>query len=609
MAQENSLDMMEYPFLTMTKYPPGFILRLGGMVSSRSVKLLERTTSTEDHESRDAWWNELRMEVRSHARALACNVVLGYREHSSICEDVCVLSASGTAALISVNHNLIPQPNANKDIHQSQDSMFVSSEAGDSIPMEEKPSTKSKASTENKDDKIPQCAFCHVPYSTTNAPMPVNLLKCAVCRQGKVPDILLTTIEPPEGALITGRGCLIQAHVFRLKRDARGELNAMEISNGLPFLEYELNRSLINKLRVKGMNSIFNLKVQVSIGERLLVGIATGTAVFLTALPAPPLPRVNTHQTFNKKKDADLAEMQKKLQETSRRNREQFCVQPLPTPLHDKQSCESRSTSDSDESEEDLPELELTIGNKDVYVLEVVDAQDVNVVSLLIEPRTPDGFEVVNTEIVPGLSNLEIVCNLQMFTQVWRARMNTCQGSKSLSKHFHRLQQSLYFKLRKMVPCAVCHMEFNVELPEPDEIQITVLDESEMIFKLDDDPVPVPPCVSQPSQSNLLRGYHTSPCERYGVDITPLSYVPGARIEYYLGNLNFFFIRESTTIRECGGLSGFVHSFIAEVLAIVRAHVTALGGNAMVAYFLNECVLLSSSHKNQARSVPHQCGR
>jgi len=53
--------------------------------------------------------------------------------------------------------------------------------------------------------------------------------------------------------------------------------------------------------------------------------------------------------------------------------------------------------------------------------------------------------------------------------------------------------------------------------------------------------------------------------ERYGVDITPLSYVPGGKIEKYLGNLNFFFIRESTSIRENGGISGFVHTFITEV--------------------------------------------
>jgi len=54
----------------------------GGLVCSRSVKLLEH--NTEEPESRDLWWHELRMEVRSHARALACNVVLGYREESTI---------------------------------------------------------------------------------------------------------------------------------------------------------------------------------------------------------------------------------------------------------------------------------------------------------------------------------------------------------------------------------------------------------------------------------------------------------------------------------------------------------------------------------------------
>lgn len=53
--------------------------------------------------------------------------------------------------------------------------------------------------------------------------------------------------------------------------------------------------------------------------------------------------------------------------------------------------------------------------------------------------------------------------------------------------------------------------------------------------------------------------------KRYGVDITPLTYVPGGRVDKYLGNLNFFFIRESTSIRENGGISGFVHSFITEV--------------------------------------------
>jgi len=82
-----------------------------------------------------------------------------------------------------------------------------------------------------------------------------------ICRKGKVPDVLLTTVEPPDEAMITGKGCLLQVQVCRAKKDAKGEHNAKEISDSLPFLEYDMYSSIINKLRVKGMNAVFNLRV------------------------------------------------------------------------------------------------------------------------------------------------------------------------------------------------------------------------------------------------------------------------------------------------------------------------------------------------------------
>ena len=53
-------------------------------MSARSVKLIDRSHAPEEVETRDSWWSQLRTEIRSHARALACNVVLGYEEFTTI---------------------------------------------------------------------------------------------------------------------------------------------------------------------------------------------------------------------------------------------------------------------------------------------------------------------------------------------------------------------------------------------------------------------------------------------------------------------------------------------------------------------------------------------
>lgn len=69
-------------------------LRLGGIVSARSVKYLGKLASKlADQETRDSWWIEIREEIRSHAKSLHCTHVIGYVESCSIFNDVCVLQA------------------------------------------------------------------------------------------------------------------------------------------------------------------------------------------------------------------------------------------------------------------------------------------------------------------------------------------------------------------------------------------------------------------------------------------------------------------------------------------------------------------------------------
>lgn len=42
-------------------------------------------------------------------------------------------------------------------------------------------------------------------------------------------------------------------------------------------MEYELHKQLVNKLKMKGMNSLFGLKIQFTIGEMQIVALAVGS--------------------------------------------------------------------------------------------------------------------------------------------------------------------------------------------------------------------------------------------------------------------------------------------------------------------------------------------
>jgi hypothetical protein len=76
-------------------------VRIGGLVTARSVKYLGKLASKlSDQEARDGWWQELREEISSHAKTLGCSHVIGYSEASTIHDDVCILSLTGTAATV-----------------------------------------------------------------------------------------------------------------------------------------------------------------------------------------------------------------------------------------------------------------------------------------------------------------------------------------------------------------------------------------------------------------------------------------------------------------------------------------------------------------------------
>lgn len=94
-------DDDDVQLMTLSNFDPSVRVRIGGLVTARSVKYLGNLASKlSDQETRDSWWSELRDEIRSHARILCCSHVIGYLEASTIHEDVAILSITGTACTV-----------------------------------------------------------------------------------------------------------------------------------------------------------------------------------------------------------------------------------------------------------------------------------------------------------------------------------------------------------------------------------------------------------------------------------------------------------------------------------------------------------------------------
>ncbi|XP_051819363.1 C2 domain-containing protein 5 isoform X12 [Antechinus flavipes] len=653
----------EFPFFTLTAFPPGFLVHVGGVVSARSVKLLDRihnpafvgimgntrsyklldwnSFNSDEPETRDAWWAEIRQEIKSHAKALGCHAVVGYSESTSICEEVCILSASGTAAVLNPR--------------------FLQDGTVEGC-LEQRLSWQPGFFSIGQEENLPAgCGFCHIPYDELNMPFPAHLTYCYSCRKQKVPDVLFTTIDLPTDATVIGKGCLIQARLCRLKKKAQAEANATAISNLLPFMEYEVHTQLMNKLKLKGMNALFGLRIQITVGENMLMGLASATGVYLTALPTPGGIQIAGKTPNDGSYEQHISHMQKKINDTIAKNKELYEINPpeipeeiIGSPIPEPRQ-RSRLLRSQSESSDEVIELDLSHGKKDAFVLEIDDTDAMeDVHSLLTDVPPPSGFYSCNTEIMPGINNW--TSEIQMFTSVRVSRLSNINlTNQTLNKNFNdlceNLLKSLYFKLRSMIPCCLCHVNFTVSLPEDELIQVTVTavaitfdkhqavqttkthvekslqrastDNEELLqFPLElctdslgSHPFSPAKAVSVEKASPLTEGHfrqRSAPaCANSTVGVvkmTPLSFIPGAKITKYLGIINMFFIRETTSLREEGGVSGFLHAFIAEVFAMVRAHVAALGGNAVVSYIMKQCVFMENPNKNQAQCLINVSG-
>ncbi|XP_048007164.1 microtubule-associated protein futsch isoform X1 [Leguminivora glycinivorella] len=553
----NNLEMLEYPFLTMSEYPPGFIVHIGGTVCARSVKLMD---GGGESSSRAAWWAELRTELRAHARALRCNAVIAYTETAAICEDVCVLSASGTAAVIDL-----------------------------------------ECGWERREED--SCSLAHVPYSPGAGPYRAELSVCQGCRRARVPAVLLATCAKPASLAAYSAAVPLTAVAARARRaPPQAEPGARDISDQLPFLEYELHKLLLAKLRMQGANALFSLQTQIAVGERCVMAIASGTAVRICALPPPTPPRIKATEN-----DKEALEIQKALWDAFTANK---AANGYDAVLPEMSTNGALTEADGERGDE-APALDLC-ADKDACVLELDEAEDVETAKVLAKRRPHMQVFTNSSKALPGAPP-------HAFAQVWRARLQLSgQGGASTAgeRHVARALDGVAYKLRRLRPCALLAPRIQLELPE-DEIQLVVSGAAIRLVdpsKVDHSENGHPPHPAEDDdifaldEEQLVKEEEKTVVPANGqvpttVSLTSLCYCAGAGTVRRVCALRLLFVRETTAVRELGGLSGFLHTFTCEVLAIARAYTAALGGNALTSFYITQLMLQDNAHKNQGQCL------
>ena len=650
--QSSILEKMEYPFLTLQQYPIGFIKTICGVVCARSVKLhtsLPIVTANEI-DIRDKWWIELRNEIRLQMKSFNCHAVLGYTETKAICDDLVVLSAMGTAALVDdkyfCNQNLQLPPsqhnpnllNVNTSFNENLYNYDYVSNFNDfsnktcsichlipsmvSASLNQQANESSTNNSASQQQQQIQQTEVDEQYGGTQI---ITNSTCAQCSQAQVPNVLFLTIQPLPELLTVGKGCFIKALVSRSYKKSNGETTARIISDCLPFIEYELHRQLINKLKINGMNTLYGLKIQISIGENLIIGVAEATACFTACLPQSELVKLASSSSTSRKTNG-IDDLNLKLKNILMENIKFYEIKfdNIKLALENVEKATASANGSCDKHShlitQQMTELEQFDQATHVIKIDLDDFLDMENVDVLLNIiyKNKEGFSTCSTQYMPGLVT-NINKNLQTFIRVYRCETSLgLLNTKQFNNIIDKILLSLRYKFRYYKNCCLTNIAFDFSLYDDDHCMIIVtgsclvydlINNNMLLNKIEKKELKNGKnSASSTSSSFSSTSSSSSSSNENNCELTTLNYISNSVIDRYLGYINLFIIRESTSIKESGGLNGFVNYFINEMLSMTRAHVLSLGGNALVSFKLNECFLIDNPHKNLGQCLINIAG-
>ncbi|VDK75856.1 unnamed protein product [Dibothriocephalus latus] len=192
--------------------------------------------------------------------------------------------------------------------------------------------------------------------------------------------------------------------------------------------------------------------------------------------------------------------------------------------------------------------------------------------------------------------------------------------------------QLTWFRFRTLLPCALTALTYRLCITEDNVIQGRAATFDPAIGR-------------RGSTTRSCRQLDKFICDHDKCLLTPLASIPNYEVTSYFGNISFFFVRETTDLRELlsspgnvvvmvpfgpiscvqitffllikyllglrfqmGGLRCFVHASVADAQSVISAHTISFGGNALLSYHISELLIIRPPSRNQAQCILNLCG-
>ena len=651
------------------------ILYTGGFVLARSVHLLtEFRKGGPDEATRrlNGWFVELAEELKLQAHSMQCGWVLSYRENIGNYGDLLLVSVEGTA--VAVHPLAIPASYAtfaynealhHKDggwseekekekdpLHQQMQISPLTPPSKGVSPQQQLPQQPGRGAAQFarklRDKKrfhygrFQWCSICHAPpKAAAGGASEEGYSRCQHCEKSFSCPLIVSSLAVPAKLRMLGKGTALNATVTRSMKKLSGEANAVQVSEILPFLEYELHRQLSLKMRVLGSNCCFGLRTQIEVGQNFVIISASGDAVCAACIPLPKPLLIERSLDVVDTEDVELVIMQQSLEKYSQstlKSREQ-CTPTKAFPfsrddynsssihagpkdptlvesLSDSESSDSDSTPSCDSNDippssplmlphnrgggahipQDLSlhaleddggvQAEEAQGLEDelARLVQVDDELDEDILKLLL-PFDLIPINASSFPLDPSARNADETDSTMLVTGLMRVSLQsipTHRLNTSIHQAYQQLLRALALRFQQCPQASVVGFRTSVHPTEDNSVETRIVATVQI-------PKAAPVHLGMLDEVDDVNVHHHE--EKGDGDhsrmrkfvVTSGSQVRGHfRPEKFLTAMNVVVVRETWNLRDQTIASGFVNALLAEAIGILRTQAIALGANSVI---------------------------